>query len=131
MGPELACLALTIYFEARAEPPVGQLAVATVVMNRVLDEHYPDNVCDVVQQGGERKYRCQFTWWCDGQPDRPYEEEAWDRAILTASAALHGSYVAELRTATHYHANYVRPHWAWYMEHIATFGNHIFYRRPE
>ena len=31
----LACLATAIYFEARGEPTIGQLAVAQVIMTRV------------------------------------------------------------------------------------------------
>ena len=33
----LACMAVAIYFEARAEPLAGQIAVANVVINRVID----------------------------------------------------------------------------------------------
>ena len=37
MITELACLATAIYFEARGEPMVGQVAVAQVVLNSVYD----------------------------------------------------------------------------------------------
>ena len=47
----LACMATAIFFEARGEPMVGQVAVAQVIMHRVNDHRYPDNVCDVVKQG--------------------------------------------------------------------------------
>ena len=61
------CLALAIYFEARSEPVVGQLAVAQVVLNRVVDERHPDNICDVVMEGPVHlsghpvKHRCLRT----------------------------------------------------------------------
>ena len=45
------CLALNVYHEAKNQSLIGQIAVAQVVMNRVKDERYPDNVCDVVYQG--------------------------------------------------------------------------------
>ena len=47
----LVCLATAIYFEARGEPTVGQIAVGQVIMSRVADYRYPDNVCDVVKEG--------------------------------------------------------------------------------
>ena len=47
----LMCMALNIYHEARNESTMGQLAVGQVVMNRVYDDRFPDNVCDVVKQG--------------------------------------------------------------------------------
>ena len=59
---DLDCLALNIYFEARGEPLQGKLAVGHVVINRVGDEKFPANVCQVVLQGGEAvRYRCQFS----------------------------------------------------------------------
>jgi len=73
---EVRCLALNIYFEARSEGEQGQLAVGHVVMNRVADRHYPSTVCNVVRQGGEKRlHRCQFSWWCDGEPDKPLNQK--------------------------------------------------------
>ncbi len=43
----LVCLALNTYHEARDQPFIGQVAVAQVVMNRVRDDRYPDNPCDL------------------------------------------------------------------------------------
>ena len=87
---ELKCMAENIYFEGRAEPMVGKIAIGHVVMNRIEDLRFPDTICGVVKQGpvreswktkkdpslkdNERKFypiknRCQFSWWCDGQKD--------------------------------------------------------------
>ncbi len=46
----LSCLAEAVYFEARSESFVAQLAVANVILQRVQSERYPDNICDVVRQ---------------------------------------------------------------------------------
>ncbi len=43
-----ACLATTVYLEARSEPTVGQLAVAEVALRRLDRGHYGDTVCKVV-----------------------------------------------------------------------------------
>ena len=46
----IMCLALNLYYEARDQPVVGQLAVGFSTMNRVSDKRYPDTVCGVVKQ---------------------------------------------------------------------------------
>jgi spore germination cell wall hydrolase CwlJ-like protein len=51
----LSCLAEAVYFEARSESFVAQLAVANVVLQRVQSERYPDKICDVVRQGSTWK----------------------------------------------------------------------------
>ena len=87
---ELKCMAENIYFEGRAEPMMGKIAIGHVVMNRIKDERFPNTICEVVHQGPVReswktrqhkdlpaekriyypiKNRCQFSWWCDGQKD--------------------------------------------------------------
>ena len=87
---ELKCMAENIYFEGRAEPMIGKIAIGHVVMNRIQDGRFPNTICEVVHQGpvreswktkkdptlpdSERKFypiknRCQFSWWCDGQKD--------------------------------------------------------------
>ena len=46
-------LANLIYCEAGAEPYSGQVAVGSVVMNRVLSSVYPDTVTGVIYQSGQ------------------------------------------------------------------------------
>jgi hypothetical protein len=43
-------------------------------------------------------------------------------------AALGGAVERSVGTATHYHADYVVPYWAWSLDKITTIGTHIFYR---
>ena len=62
---ELYCLANNIYFESRNQPKLGQIAVGQVTMNRVNSPKFPNTVCGVVKQGGEKRNRCQFSWYCD------------------------------------------------------------------
>ncbi len=125
---DIECLALTIYFEARGEPDMGRRAVGHVVMNRALDSRYPRWVCEVVRQGGERpRYRCQFTWWCDGRSDRPTEDRAWRESQALARAVYWGYSDDPTRGALWYHAAYVRPVWRTDLERGARIGRHIFY----
>jgi spore germination cell wall hydrolase CwlJ-like protein len=56
----ITCLARTIYWEARGEKAASMEAVASVVMNRLGHEGFPNAVCEVVRQGQERG-ACQFS----------------------------------------------------------------------
>jgi N-acetylmuramoyl-L-alanine amidase len=124
----LACLALTIYHEARNQDLQGQIAVAQVVLERVYDSRFPDTVCGVVTDGGEVRNRCAFSFYCDGQSDKPQDERAYTVARWVASGVLSGAVSDVTGYATHYHAYYVRPDWALKMRPTAVIGDHLFYR---
>ncbi len=125
------CLAQAIYFEARSEKRIGQVAVADVVMNRVASRFYPDTICEVVFQGSERITGCQFSFTCDGSMDGArltQNNRKWAEAENMAGSFLAGMRVPVSRQATHYHANYVDPDWAEELSPTATIGTHKFYR---
>ena len=125
---EIECLALNIYHEARGEPDEGKVAVGHVVLNRVADERFPDGVCDVIRQGGERKrLRCQFTWWCDGRSDEPEDLEAWDQSKRLALSVFWGFADDPTEGALWYHASYVKPVWRKKLVEAAKIGSHHFY----
>ncbi len=117
------CLALAVFFEARAESVEGMAAVAAVVENRVADPRWPDNTCDVVFQPK------QFSWTHDGKSDNPEkyvtEKEAWKTARRVAQAELRGEGLSI--TSNHYHATYVRPSWSSALDYDGKIGNHVFY----
>ena len=126
---ELKCLATAIYFEARGEPEDGQLAVAQVVINRLKNPAYPDTICGVVYQNKNKRNRCQFSFACDGIPERVTEKKAWDQANEIAKAVISGNeYLTEVGHSTHYHATYVYPHWAPRMKKNTKIGLHVFYQ---
>jgi spore germination cell wall hydrolase CwlJ-like protein len=127
---ERTCLAQAIYYEARSEPRVGQLAVADVVLNRVASRLYPNSICEVVFQGSERRTGCQFSFTCDGSMQARLNQRKWKASEELAGAILAGLRVPISRNATHYHANYVTPHWAAKLTPTATIGTHKFYRFP-
>jgi len=125
------CLANAIYFEARGESVLGQMAVAQVVINRVFSGHYPGNVCGVVYQSTRRyhRLRCQFSFTCDGIPDHVTEPDAFARATRIARNALDGRFwVDDVGKATHYHARWVHPRWVHEMRRLDRIGVHTFYR---
>ena len=151
--PQEFCMARNIFFEASIDSNAGMAAVADVVLNRVRDSRYPDNVCGVVHQAvmqeswktrqnpdlddSERVYypkrhRCQFSWYCDGKADDiPLGSENWVRAQMVAWEMMHeGRFRGITEGSTHYHATYVDPSWATShnMDLVGRIGLHIFYR---
>ena len=126
---QFECLAEGIYFEARGEPRRGQVAVAQVIMNRVNHDEFPDTICGVVYQNQHWRNRCQFSFACDGVPERITERGAWSEAESVARQVLEERDLIETITeSTHYHANYVRPRWAPRMIRLDRIGLHIFYK---
>ncbi len=122
------CLAKAVYFEARSESELGQLAVAKVVLNRVKDPNYPKTICGVVYQGSDRRNSCQFSFACDGVADEVKSKDAWDRSKRIAQKAIAGDQtIRVIGAATNYHADYVRPKWAKEMRKLIKIGRHIFY----
>lgn len=78
-------LANLIYCEAGGEPYEGQVAVGSVVMNRVLSSQFPDTVVGVIYQGG------QFSPVASGRLDLALAaDKATDRCYQAADAAMSG-----------------------------------------
>ncbi len=132
----VACMALAIYFEARGEPVIGQIAVGHVILNRTLDKRFPENVCEVVFQGQTYKWkpdlpirhRCQFSFWCDGKSDKPKNYSAYEEAVHLSRMVLNSDFADPTEGSTHYHTIEILPSWASSKTSIVRINNHIFYR---
>ncbi|SFZ86079.1 Cell wall hydrolase CwlJ, involved in spore germination [Devosia enhydra] len=126
---ELWCLATAIYFEARGEAYRGQIGVAQVVLNRVKHSLYPSTICSVVFQNQHMRNACQFSFACDGIPEKVTDQKSWKQAEEIARGTVKGDlYLAEVGAATHYHATYVKPRWAPRMQKLTQIGLHVFYQ---
>jgi hypothetical protein len=123
----LDCLSAAVLYEA-GDDPIGQQAVAQVVLNRVRHPAFPKTVCSVVFQGSERRTGCQFTFTCDGALHRSYADPVWDRARQVAAAALSGSVYKPVGHATHYHTDWVVPYWSSSLDKIVAIKTHLFFR---
>lgn len=123
------CLTQAIYYEAANEPRAGKAAVAQVVLNRMRHPAYPNTVCGVVYQGVNDPV-CQFSFTCDGALLRQPMARQWKESSAVATEALAGKQMSAVGTATHYHADYVVPKWAYTLAKIEVIGTHIFYRFP-
>tara|TARA_R100001369_G_scaffold39212_1_gene65258 strand:- start:95 stop:604 length:510 start_codon:yes stop_codon:yes gene_type:complete len=129
-----ACLTEAVYFEARSESFVAQLAVANVIIERVKRDGYPSTICGVVRQGKYRggkpvRHKCMFSYWCDGKPEIIANTRAYGVVSNVSKLAMQGVIVAHTEGATHYHATYVEPYWIFSPNfvNLGQVGNHIFY----
>jgi len=111
MDDAITCLARSIYWESKGKSPADMEAVASVVMNRLGHEGFPDTVCAVVKQGSETK-NCQFSWWCDGRSDQVQEETQYAIAKEIARKALNKQLNDRTHGAMYFHNRKVKPAWA-------------------
>ena len=123
----VTCLARTIYWEAKGEGDGGMQAVANVVMNRLRHTGFPKTICGVVKQGHEQG-ACQFSWWCDGQPDNAEEQEPYTLAKEIARKALNRQLGDRTNGALYYHHQRLTPSWSKEYLRTVAVGAHVFYK---
>lgn len=108
-------MANAVFGEARGEPYIGQVAVSAVIINRVADPRFPNNISDVIFQPGA------FTAVSDGQIWLTPNETA-KKAVIDAINGwdpTHGAlYYFNPETAT--------SAWIWSRPQIGKIGKHIF-----
>lgn len=136
---EVTWLAKNVYFEARNQGIAGQLAVASVTLNRVNDRRFPNTIKEVVTQSLYRtswrdgsqvpiKNKCQFSWWCDGKADVIHDWKTFNKIKkLMLTFTSNNSIIDITEGATHYHADYVLPDWAATKRKTIEIEDHIFY----
>lgn len=132
---EKQCLAEAIYHEARGESEEAQVAVAHVILNRVKSNKFPDTICGVVKQakrdnaGKLRKYKCQFSFYCDGRSDKMHNKRAATTAQRLANIAIRWHETGEdfSHGSLFYHTKAVSPSWSKVFSKTVTIDNHIFY----
>jgi spore germination cell wall hydrolase CwlJ-like protein len=129
---EVKCLADNIYHEAAYEPEKGQLAVATVTMNRVANAGYPKTVCGVVYERHLKKSNdkivCMFSWTCK---PRVMVHPTIYKQIMDMARGVYFKHdrLDEVADAVLYHAVYVHPNWGTDDTLVAQIGLHMFYRQ--
>tara|TARA_R100001143_G_scaffold3431_1_gene6421 strand:+ start:235 stop:726 length:492 start_codon:yes stop_codon:yes gene_type:complete len=132
------CLAKNIYFESGNQPLAGKVAVAHVTLNRVKNFQFPNTICSVVYQAQwklnwkgkkvPRRNRCQFSWFCDGKPDKPTDSETWMESTKVAEQVLNNKFPDITEKSLWYHADYVQPNWSNYLNKTVQIEDHIFYK---
>ena len=145
------CLALNVYHEARGQGTAGLFGVTAVVLNRVNDSRFPNTICGVIYQGPTReswktrihknlptedriyypiKHKCQFSWYCDGKDDTPYNTKKYQEILDLIESILYNEhpFIDITDGALFYHADYVNPSWAKTKQRTTEINDHIFYR---
>jgi spore germination cell wall hydrolase CwlJ-like protein len=134
---QIRCLAKNVYFEARNEPTLGQIAVAFVTLNRVDSKHFPNTVCDVVEE--KTRHVCQFSWFCESRPKHIYQNDlliirddpVYNKIVeLVRSVYLKHTEIDDpTRGSLFYHADYVsrKKIGVRNLSFETKIGRHIFY----
>jgi spore germination cell wall hydrolase CwlJ-like protein len=119
----LNCLAKNVYFEARNQSEMGQIAVARVTVNRATSGNYPTSICEVVYQ------HCQFSWTCSNKSAIISDRDSWNKSVRISRLVLaFDSYRNIVKDATYYHTDKVHPIWSNQMVKVGRVDDHIFYR---
>ena len=116
---DVACLARNVYYEAKADDPVGQLAVAQVTLNRVRLGTWGNTICKVVYAKG------QFSWTSRKKLVKP-KGTKWEQSQAIAMKALRGAKVRGLEKAHSFHSG-KRPKWSGRLKLVKKAGGHFFY----
>ena len=125
-------MSTAVYFEARSEPTAGQLAVASVVKNRVESGRFPNTVEGVVTQGRKGKNghplrnKCAFSFYCDGKPEVISDRASWKKAVEVSIHVLEGT-IDYADGADHFELKNRKPYWLSSMRKVATIDKHNFY----
>lgn len=112
---DLNLLARLVYAEARGEPYTGQVAVASVVLNRVKSSSFPNSVSGVIYQSGA------FSVVNDGQINLTPNETA-KKAAQDAMNGWDPSYGA----IYYFNPNTATSAWIWSRPVTVVIGNHRF-----
>ena len=121
-----ACLATTVYLEARSQPTIGQLAVAEVALRRRDRGFYGNTVCKVVT--APHQFATTTTPGSFEIDNLPAFVKAWD----VAGDSIHNWQLPPSQRhvvvphADHFATVEVSPSWSHNKPSI-TIGNHAFY----
>src|SRR5690554_3146904 len=115
-----------LVYEARSETREGQIAVASVILNRVDHPNFPDTIQGVISQPYQYSYLMDMH-----KQTRPTAKD-WDKAFIVAYDVKHG--VVERVSDALFYLNprsvERMPRWAKEYEYVMTVDNHTFYRYP-
>lgn len=115
---DIHLMAQVVFAESRSEPYEGKVAVASVILNRLTDCRFPNNVEGVVKQ------RAAFSCIRDGKinvsPDKKCYEAVKD-AIRGKDPTNHAMYFYNPKIATCKWMKNIRK------SNIKQIGNHVFF----
>ncbi|GAB1773006.1 cell wall hydrolase [Priestia megaterium] len=108
-------LARLVQAEAKGEPYAGKVAVATVVLNRVDSDSFPNSIHDVIYQG------TQFTPVQNGEINKAADAEA--KKAVNEALAFRGQGKGSL---FFFNPDKTSDQWLRQKQVTITIGNHVF-----
>jgi N-acetylmuramoyl-L-alanine amidase len=112
---EVEKMARVVHGEARGESYIGKVAVAAVILNRIDDPLFPDNVGDVIYQTNA------FTAVHDGQYNLEPNSYAY-RAVIDAMQGWDPTY----GSVYYYNPDLATNTWIFSRQSVTKIGNHLF-----
>lgn len=128
IAAQLECLSQAVFAEARGEPFAGQVMVAGVIKNRVLDGRFESDFCSVIKEPWQFSFINEVS---TGALELSIEQEkkAWKSAQEAAYAVFNSGNEALFGDILYYHADYVHPNWDYsQLSSGYQVGAHIFYK---
>lgn len=117
--PPDVTFALALHGECRGEPIQGIAQVASVIMTRLYDPRWPDNLFDVLFQPS------QFSCWAV-MPSEPFLPHA--KLVTVAQMAINDLIDPPLPWSTHFFATWCETDLRDKLTKTGTIGGHDFYR---
>jgi N-acetylmuramoyl-L-alanine amidase len=114
---EVEKMARVVHGEARGESYIGKVAVAAVILNRLDDQDFPNNVGDVIHQTNA------FTAVHDGQYNLKPNSYAY-RAVFDAMQGWDPTY----GSVYYYNPDLATNTWIFTRQSVTKIGNHLFAR---
>ncbi|GGB62946.1 cell wall hydrolase [Fictibacillus barbaricus] len=112
---EVEQMARVVHGEARGESYIGKVAVAAVILNRLDDPAFPNNVEDVIHQTNA------FTAVHDGQYNLSPSNYAY-RAVIDAIQGWDPTY----GSVYYYNPDLATNTWIFSRQSVTKIGNHLF-----
>lgn len=112
---EITLLAKAVYGEARGEEPIGQIAIAAVILNRVESNEFPDTIYEVIFEPWA------FTCVADGQFELTPNAMAYE-AVRDALEGIDPTYGA----LYYWNPATATSAWIWSRAVVTQIGRHVF-----
>lgn len=121
LDAELECMAKVVVHEAGNQSRRGQLAVAQLIMNRIVSGRFPTTACGVANQRGQ--------FFATASYNPPRDSAPWASAVEVSRQAREGNAEPVAPGALFFHAAYASADSFFRTrQRVATLGDHIFYR---
>lgn len=139
--PQITCMAVTMYGEAKGTSDKSLLSVAYVIVNRAKHPKFPNNTCKVVLQPGQmnpietdKKLRSLVKQADKGQV-KPSTAKQYAHYIKIAKQAFYKQKPDPTHGATHFYSpklveqyGYQVPSWAYSYTYTTSLAGHRYYK---